>query len=57
VQNAPQCPSDKVIITPTLFKIVSVLWEDILSDLSYDSQIQIWSDTLPKIAGQQNVQN
>lgn len=28
--------------------ILSAVWDDLFSDISYDSRISIWSDTLPK---------
>ena len=27
--------------------VVSVIWDDLVSDLSHDSQIPIWPDALP----------
>ena len=42
------------VCVPSL--IASALLDDILSDLSYDSRIRIWSDALLKIIGRQNGQ-
>ena len=36
--------------------IVSAVWDEKLSDLSYNSRIPIWFDALPKMVGRQNGQ-